>query len=124
MLESGGTMNSNYESRRTVTGPGTSRTEYHEYRSYTSGGGGGNNDAGDDFSLERQVQHMMPPGSLSDRSVDYLSSGLQSANMVSSVQQQKQSYSSYKVETNQVNFLWLLGNNTNTTYYTRSLYKV
>ncbi len=104
---------SNYESHQTYTGPG-SRREVHEYRSYSSSAGGNIGGGGDhDFSLERQVQHMLPPGSLLEQQHGhggggYISgrtspgSGLSSANMVSNVQQQNQSYSSYKVQTNQV----------------------
>ena len=46
-----------------TTGPNSrSTTEYHEYRSYSNGGTKGGN-AGGEFNLERQVQHMMPPPS-------------------------------------------------------------
>ncbi len=118
-LEGSLKASSNYlESHRTVTGPG-SRSEFHEYRSYFSDGSGGERGGerrrgagsdhvgggGGDFNLERQVQHMMPPGSLVERNGGFeSSSGLQSANMVSSVQQ-KQSYTSYKVQSNQVRIL-------------------
>ena len=95
-LEGSLKASSNYlESHRTVSGPGTT-SEYHEYRSYSRGDGGAARDGGD-FNLEKQVQHMMPPGSLTEKNGYHSSSG----NMVSSVQQ-KQSYSSYKVQSNQV----------------------
>ena len=46
-----------------TAGPNSrSTTEYHEYRSYSNGGTKGGN-AGGEFNLERQVQHMMPPPS-------------------------------------------------------------
>ena len=46
-----------------TAGPNSrSTTEYHEYRSYSNGGTKGSN-AGGEFNLERQVQHMMPPPS-------------------------------------------------------------
>ena len=46
-----------------TAGPNSrSTTEYHEYRSYSNGGAKGGN-AGGEFNLERQVQHMMPPPS-------------------------------------------------------------
>jgi len=46
-----------------TAGPNSrSTTEYHEYRSYSNGGTKGGN-AGREFNLERQVQHMMPPPS-------------------------------------------------------------
>ena len=74
-------------------------------RSYSSGGVGGG-DGGGDFNLERQVQHMLP--SSNGGSVHYplgrpspapsssSASGLQSANMVSSVQ--KHTSYSYKMD--------------------------
>jgi len=87
------------ETHRTVRGPDGNR-EYHEVRSYSSGGdqrGGGDNA---DYNLERQVQHMIPLTAPSP-SLDRHYSSLQSANMVSSVQQQKSSYTTYKVQSNQ-----------------------
>ena len=93
---------SNYiETHRTVRGPEGTR-EFHEVRSFSSGGdravtgGGGRADPGD-FNLERQVQHMIP---VNAASLDRNYSSLQSANMVSSVQQQK-TYTTYKVQSNQ-----------------------
>ena len=101
-LEGSLKASTNYiESHRSYTGPEGSQ-EYHEVRQYSSGGGGG---VPQDFNLERQVQHMMPPGhssSMLNGSSTSASSQLQSAGMVSSVQQQKQSsYTTYKVQTNQ-----------------------
>ena len=53
-----------------TAGPNSrSTTEYHEYRSYSNGGTKGGN-AGGEFNLERQVQHMMPPPSPSLFSAD------------------------------------------------------
>ncbi len=108
-LEGSLKASSNYiESHRSYSGP-TGSHEYHEVRSYSSGGGGGapgisssssrHQHHGGDFDLERQVQHMMPAGSVAT------TNGvpqLQSANMVSSQQKQmQQSYTTYKVQTNQ-----------------------
>ena len=91
-----------------MQGPTTTH-EYHEYRSYTSNGGSHPGE----FSLERQVEHMMPQGSFTSSTTTTnnnnvykpISSGLQSANMVSSMQQQKQqqNYTSYKVQSNKYN---------------------
>jgi hypothetical protein len=90
------------ETHRTVRGPEGTR-EYHEVRSFLSGGDraapGGRADPGD-FNLERQVQHMIPVNAASNVSLDRNYSSLQSANMVSSVQQQK-TYTTYKVQSNQ-----------------------
>ena len=81
------------ETHRTVRGPEGSR-EFHKVSSYSSGGG----DPGD-FNLERQVHHIIPPPS---PSLDRHFSALQSANMVSSVQQQKlTTFTTYKVQSNQ-----------------------
>ena len=95
---------SNYiETHRTVRGPEGTTREYHEVRSFSSGGDraatGGRADPGD-FNLERQVQHMIPVNAASNVSLDRNYSSLQSANMVSSVQQQK-TYTTYKVQSNQ-----------------------
>merc|ERR1712226_1502815 len=69
------------------TGPNSKSTqEYHEYRSYSNGGTKGGN-AGGEFNLERQVQHMMPPPSPS------LSGLMERSNQqrnISSYQQQQQ----------------------------------
>ena len=89
---------SNYiETHRTVRGPEGTR-EFHEVRSFSSGGDQRGPDSGD-YNLERQVQHMIPLSAPSP-SLDRHYSSLQSANMVSSVQQQK-SYTTYKVQSNQ-----------------------
>ena len=91
---------SNYiETHSTVRGPEGTR-EYHEVRSYSSGGDQRAPDSGD-YNLERQVQHMIPLSAPSP-ALDRHYSSLQSANMVSSVQQQKSSsYTTYKVQSNQ-----------------------
>ena len=104
-LEGSLKASTNYiESHRSYTGPEGSQ-EYHEVRQYSSGGGVPGARQPDDFNLERQVQHMMPPGassSMLNGSSTSASSQLQSTGMVSSVQQQKQSsYTTYKVQTNQ-----------------------
>ena len=104
-LEGSLKASTNYiESHRSYTGPEGSQ-EYHEVRQYNSGGGVPGSRQPDDFDLERQVQHMMPPGATSSMlngSSASASSQLQSTGMVSSVQQQKQSsYTTYKVQTNQ-----------------------
>jgi hypothetical protein len=104
-LEGSLKASTNYiESHRSYSGP-TGTQEYHEVRSYSSGGGAGDQPhsaatvpINDDFNLERQVQHMMPSSSVATNGSS--SSQLQSANMVSSVQQNK-SYTTYKVQTNQ-----------------------
>ncbi len=91
-------------------GGSSTRTEYHEWQAYASGGsdGGGGRGGGGDFDLEREVRHMLPPRS--SHGLQELngypsstagSSGLQSANMVSSLQQ-NQSYSSYSTQSSQV----------------------
>merc|ERR1739838_1154703 len=82
------------ENHRSTALPNGGHQEFHEYRSTTTSGTPRNaGAAGDDFNLERQVQHMMPSAS---------SHGLQSANMISSMQSSstKQSYTSYKVQSN------------------------
>ena len=103
-LEGSLKASTNYiESHRSYSGPEGSQ-EYHEVRQYSSGGGvpGTRQPGGGDFDLERQVQHMMPSSSMLNGSSTSASSQLQSAGMVSSVQQQKQSsYTTYKVQTNQ-----------------------
>jgi len=73
--------------------------EYHEYRSQSTSGNMPRNGM-EDFNLERQVQHMMPSAASSGLQQSY--SGLQSANMVSSMQTStsKSSYTSYKVQSN------------------------
>ena len=98
-LDSALKASTNYiETHRTVRGPEGTR-EYHEVRSYSSGGD--RRAEPGDFNLERQVQHMMPLNAPSP-SLDRHYSALQSANMVSSVQQQKStSYTTYKVQSNQ-----------------------
>jgi hypothetical protein len=98
-LDSALKASTNYiETHRTVRDPSGTR-EYHEVRSYSSGGDR-RPDPGD-FNLERQVEHMIPLGAPSP-SLDRHYSALQSANMMSSVQQQKTtSYSTYKVQSNQ-----------------------
>ena len=70
------------------------RQEWHQqsYSSSAANGGGG------DFDLEREVRHMLPPSNASygnGYASSVASSGLQSANMVSSVQHQKQGYSTF-----------------------------
>ncbi len=91
------------ESHRTVSGPGT-RSEYHEYRSYSSGGtgGGGAGNPNADFNLERQVQHMMPPGSLhTANGFSSQQQQQQQQQQMSSSSKQQSSYTSYKVQSNQ-----------------------
>ncbi|XP_059088589.1 uncharacterized protein LOC131884741 [Tigriopus californicus] len=103
-LEGSLKASTNYiESHRSHSGP-TGSEEYHEYRAYSNGGA-----PKTDFNLERQVQHMMPSGNMGTAPNTALStnnnynSGLQSANMISSMQHSKSSSSSYyvnKVQTN------------------------
>merc|ERR1711953_135567 len=93
------------ESHRSVQLP-NGHQEYHESR-YTSTSGVPPSSTGD-FNLERQVQHMMPSNystslsSANGNGHNQHYSGLQSANMVSSMQtsSSKQSYTSYKVQSN------------------------
>merc|ERR1712226_636947 len=75
-----------------------STTEYHEYRSYSNGGTKGGN-AGGEFNLERQVQHMMPPPSPSLSGLMHRSN--QRRNISSYQQQQQQTHTTYKVQSNQ-----------------------
>lgn len=75
--------------------------EFHEVRSYSSGGDH-NSNIKDNFNLEQEVQHMIPLNSSLDKNFG----SLQSANMVSSVQQQK-TFTTYKVQTNQVIEGWI-----------------
>jgi len=70
--------------------------EYHDVRSYSSGGDQ-NSNIKDNYNLQHEVQHMIPM----NNSLDKNFGSLQSANMVSSVQQQK-TFTTYKVQTNQV----------------------
>jgi len=94
-------MSTNYESHSYDNGPNVQR-EYHEYRSYSTSGNGAphlDGNGHDDFNLERQVQHMLPPSAGSTlRSASPLPP---SANMVQ--QQQKYSQSSYKVQSSSSN---------------------
>lgn len=90
------------ENHRSTQLPNGGVQEYHEYRSTTTSGGTPRN-VGDDFNLERQVQHMMPNSQIQQHQAGSTSySGLQSANMVSSMQQSSSStkYTSYKVQSN------------------------
>merc|ERR1711953_341838 len=82
-----------------TAGPNSrSTTEYHEYRSYSNGGAKGGN-AGGEFNLERQVQHMMPPPSPSLSGLMERSN--QQRNISSYQQQQQQTHTTYKVQSNQ-----------------------
>merc|ERR1739846_15136 len=82
-----------------TAGPNSrSTTEYHEYRSYSNGGIKGGN-AGGEFNLERQGQHMMPPPSPSLSGLMERSN--QQRNMSSYQQQQQQTHTTYKVQSNQ-----------------------
>merc|ERR1712223_1409183 len=82
-----------------TAGPNSrSTTEYHEYRSYSNGGTKGGN-AGGEFNLERQVQHMMPPPSPSLSGLMERSN--QQRNISSYQQQQQQTHTTYKVQSNQ-----------------------
>merc|ERR1712038_803935 len=85
-----------------TAGPNSrSTTEYHEYRSYSNGGTKGGN-AGGEFNLERQVQHMMPPPSPSLSGLMERSNQQRNISSMTSQQQQQQStYTTYKVQSNQ-----------------------
>ena len=84
------------ESHRSVSGPAET-SEYHEYRSYSSGGQAPTEiDSG--FNLEKQVQHMMPTGNFKPDSYGAYPSDLQSTSMVK--QQQQQNFTTYRVQTN------------------------
>merc|ERR1712226_739309 len=82
-----------------TAGPNSrSTTEYHEYRSYSNGGTKGGN-AGGEFNLEKQVQHMIPPPSPSLSGLMERSN--QQRNISSYQQQQQQTHTTYKVQSNQ-----------------------
>lgn len=94
-LESGILKSTNYiESHKKYTGPEGSQ-EFHEYKS---------NQDPDTFNLERQVQHMIPSGSLSERKGGFSSQNMSLSSQQHQQQQQQsssQNLTTYKVQSNQ-----------------------